>query len=509
MIKQLEGLFGVALALNTLYAEDTQFVEKRPNVIFVFSDDQRYDSLSMTGDPVNQTPNLDSLAAEGVFFNHCYITSPICGPSRANIFSGQWERKNRIGFSSMSGNAISEETFKRSFLYKMREAGYSTAFIGKHHTKVMDSKERQLKEGVDFCYYAKGHLGFHPAKKHKVFSNAKNKSQTEAIFEATEAYLNPVAEMDYFFEEMDQSLGMSLKRRDASKPFCAWVNLNLPHQSSLGGMGTGEGDPEFYASLYQNKRESLPLPKGYPLECNLPKDILDPDELPGYYRLGGKKLIDTKLKTARAVYGVDQFMGNLRALLQDLGEADNTIIIFSSDNGLMYGEQGMSGKSMLYEDSVHVPLIVYSPSLSEGQTGKRLDNLVVGQDIPATILDMAGLDIPESYQGVSVLPLLASEDVDWRKDVFLENLFTDQGYPRMEAVRGEKYKYIRYFSKENDRKKYLPEASINGEEAIYEELFDLESDPEERMNLAVVDEFKDTLEQYRERCKVLVKELAQ
>ena len=122
---------------------------------------------------------------------------------------------------------------------------------------------------------------------------------------------------------------------------------------------------------------------------------------------------------------------------------------------------------------------------------------------------MAGLDIPESYQGVSMLPLIESEAVGWRKDVFLENLFTDQSYPRVEAVRGKEYKYIRYFSKENDRKKYLPEASINGEEAVYEELFNLETDPEERMNLATVGEFKDTLEQYRERCKVLVKELAQ
>ena len=382
MTQSVLWFFSLALTLSLVHAKEGALASKRPNVIFVFSDDQRYDSLSMTGDPVNQTPNLDALAAEGVFFNHCYITSPICGPSRANIFTGQWERKNRIGFNSVSGNIISEETFKKSFLYKMREAGYSTAFIGKHHTKIVDSKEEVLKESVDFCYYAKGHLGFHPAKKHKTFRNAKNKSQIEVIFEATEAFLKPTKDTDYFFEGMDQSLGMSLKRRDPAKPFCAWVNFNLPHQSSLGGMGTGEGDPEFYADLYQNKRELLPLPRGYPLECNLPKDVFDPNELPGYYRLGGKGMIDTKLKTARGVYGVDQFMGNLRVLLQDLGEEDNTIIIFSSDNGLMYGEQGMSGKSMLYEDSVHVPLIVYSPSLSKGQTGKRLDHLVVGQDIP-------------------------------------------------------------------------------------------------------------------------------
>ncbi|WP_236622113.1 sulfatase/phosphatase domain-containing protein [Novipirellula maiorica] len=124
-------------------------------------------------------------------------------------------------------------------------------------------------------------------------------------------------------------------------------------------------------------------------------------------------------------------------------------------------------------------------------------------------MDLCGLKVPAAYQGKSLRPLLEGKPVDWRQDIFLENLFTDQGYPRHEAVRSGEWKYIRYFSKENDRKKYLPDASINGEQPIYEELFNLEDDPNEQNNLAQNPEYKEILNAHRKRCQELVVELAQ
>lgn len=106
----------------------------KPNVIFIKTDDQRFDSLSMTGHPVTKTPNIDQLATEGVFFKQAFITSPICGPSRANIFTGQWERKNRVGFSSVSKNFIPTAAFDNSWLMQLKRAGYFAGYIGKHHT---------------------------------------------------------------------------------------------------------------------------------------------------------------------------------------------------------------------------------------------------------------------------------------------------------------------------------------------------------------------------------------
>ena len=480
-----------------------------PNVVFVFSDDQRFNSLSMTGDPVTQTPHLDRLASEGVFFNQAFITTPICGPSRANIFTGQWERKNHIGFSSVTRNFIDEDAFANSWLMQLKNAGYSTAFIGKHHTKIVDRGNTPLKANTDFCYYGEGHLGFYFGK-HKAFTNLKNRTQVEGLFEATEAYLRPGQDFDYFFENADKSVASCLKRRDPKKPFAAWINFNLPHAASIGGMGSKPSDPAFYSSLYDDQVDAIPVPDGHPNDIALPKEVFNHDDLMPYYRYPNRKaLLNTKVKMNRAVYAIDQFMGNLRKMLVEIGEDQNTIIVFCSDNGLLLGEHGLGGKTMLYEESVHVPLIVYSPSLPEKQRGTQRSAMVVGQDIPATILDMCGLEVPKSYQGASMLPLLEGKQIDWRRDVFLENLFTMQGYPRQEAVRSKRYKYIRYFSKDNDRDQYLPNRSIEGEAPIYEELFDLQNDPNELTNLARSLGHAEVLQTYRDRCQELLFELAQ
>ncbi|WP_379712348.1 sulfatase-like hydrolase/transferase [Haloferula chungangensis] len=479
-----------------------------PNIIFVLSDDQRYDSLSLTGNAVTQTPNLDRLANEGVFFTQAFVTSPICGPSRANFLTGQWERKNRIGFTSVSTHFISEKVFEDSFLMKLKKAGYSTAFIGKHHTKIGDRSNTPLKKNIDFCYIKEGHLGFH-LDKHPVFSNLKHKTQIEGLFEATEAYLKLAGETDYFFENADKSLENCLKRRDPDKPFCAWINFNLPHAASIGGMGSRPDDPEIYSELYADQIDRIALPDDYPVEIPFPAEVFKEDDLMGYYRTKNRNaLLDTKLKMSRAVFAIDRFIGELRKLLAEIGEDDNTIIIFTSDNGLLLGEHGLGGKTFLHEDSVHVPLIIYSPFFAENRRDQRSEALVVGQDVSATILDLCGVERPASYQGRSLRPLIEGRATDWRKDIFLENLFTDQGYPRMEAVRGGQFKYIRYFRKDLDRLKYLPDASISGEQPIYEELFDLKKDPGEKNNLAGHPEYASLLKQHRARCQQLVEDLA-
>ncbi|MEP5341553.1 MAG: sulfatase-like hydrolase/transferase [Algibacter sp.] len=481
----------------------------KPNVIFVFTDDQRFNSLGITGEPVTETPNIDKLANDGVFFNQAFITSPICGPSRANIFTGQWERKNKIGFTSVSNNFISEAIFNNSWQMQMKNAGYSTAFIGKHHTKIADRGDTPLKKGIDFCYFGNGHLGFYPAKKHKVFSNLKNKTQVEGLFEATEAFLKQGDDTDYFFENADSSLKNRLKKRDPNKPFSVWINFNLPHASSIGGMGSQPTDPPFYSTLYNDKKDKVVFPEGYPTSISLPENVYATSDLMTYYVTSNKeKLLNEKLKMDRAVYAIDQFVGNLRELLKSIHEDENTIIVFCSDNGLFLGEHGLGGKTILYDESVHVPLIVYSPFLNAGKKRKQIDHLVVGQDIPATILDMCDLKIPNTYQGKSMLPLIEEEDIEWRKEIFLENLFTDQGYPRQEGVRSYEFKYIRSFSKENDRKQYVPKQTIETNEApIYEELFDIVNDPKEQNNLVLNPIYKNELNYFRDKCNSMVKEL--
>ena len=490
-------------------AQTVQAQQKKPNIIFLFSDDQRFNSLSMTGDPIIETPYLDQLAKEGVFFNKTYITSPICGPSRANMFTGQWERKNKIGFNNVSKNIISEKTYKKSWQVLLRENGYSTAFIGKSHTQIGDRNNTLLNENTDFAYWGHGHLGFYPAIKHKQFGNLKHETQIEGLLEATKAYLTQGNSYDYFYKNAQPSIKKQLNKRDPNKPFAAWINLTLPHASSIGGMGSRATDPEYYKTKFDDVKDKIELPEGYPLDITLPEEVYATKDLMKYYVTSNRsKLLDEKLKMTRAVYAIDLMLGNLREYLKEIGEADNTIIVFCSDNGLFLGEHGLGGKTILYDESVHVPMIMYSPFFNDKTKGKVIDDLVVGQDIPATILEMCGIKTPESYQGKSVLPLIAGENKNWREDIFLENLFTDQGYPRQEGVRSKQYKYIRSFSKENDRLKYLPNQSIEtNEKPIYEELFDLIKDPKEQNNLVGNKDYVKVLNEYRNRCKTLVSEL--
>lgn len=483
--------------------------QKKPNVIFIFSDDQRFNSLSMTGDPVTKTPNIDLLAKEGVFFNNAFITSPICGPSRANIFTGQWERKNKIGFTSISKTVISEKSYQESWQFQLKKAGYSNAFIGKHHTKIGDKKNTPLNENTDFAYYGNGHLGFYPAKRHKQFANLKNETQIEGMLEATKAYLTQNDSYDYFYENAAPSIKNQIQKRDPNKPFSVWINLNLPHASSIGGMGSKPTDPDYYKTAYNDVKHKIELPDNYPQNISLPDNVYATSDVMKYYVTSKKgKLLNEKLKMNRAVHAIDLMLANLRIFLQEIGESENTIIIFCSDNGLFLGEHGLGGKTILYDESVHVPMIVYSPFFNDKTKGNVLNDLVVGQDIPATILDMCGIKIPQSYQGKSMLPLIKEEHVDWREDIFLENLFTDQGYPRQEGVRGKRYKYIRSFSKDNDRNKYLPNQSIEtNEKPIYEELFDIINDPKEQNNLVFDPDYKNVLNDFRKKCSTLVKEL--
>lgn len=506
-----KSLLLIALGLAYVTSLLSASTDRRPNVIFIKTDDQRYDSLSMTGHPVTKTPNIDRLAGEGVFFDNAFITSPICGPSRANFFSGQWERKNRNGFYHVSKNAMPHAVFDQSWLMRLKATGYFTGYIGKNHVTVGAQKERlsYMKQNIDFCYMSQGHLGFDLHKK-KVFQNLKSSSQVEGLYEATEAFLDSEDDKEYFFDNAHASLKDFLQHRDEARPFCLSINFNLPHEASIGGMGGKQSDPEMYRTLYNEVRGQQPLPIGYPNPVALPENVFRQDELMGYYQnLKKNKLIEKMTRMSRAVTAIDGFVGKLREDLTALGVADNTILVFASDHGLLLGEHGLGGKTFLYEESVRIPMIIYSPLFAQTEQGQVIEELVVGQDVPATILELCGLPVPESYQGKSMVPLIKGEDAPWRQEVFCENLFTDQGYPRMEAVRGKKWKYIRYFSKENDRGQYLPDASIQGEQPVFEELFDLENDPNEQVNLATNPEYASVLKHQQKRCQELLVELAE
>jgi arylsulfatase A-like enzyme len=168
------------------------------------------------------------------------------------------------------------------------------------------------------------------------------------------------------------------------------------------------------------------------------------------------------------ITGLDRVIGRVLAELQSLGMARNTVVIFSGDNGYYKGSRGFAGKWSHFEESLQVPLVIYDPRLAPGLRGRVLKPMALNVDIPATIVDVAGLAAPQSYQGRSLVPLVqGNTPADWRRDFFCEHLFQNPTIPKWEGVRGERYVYARYF--EN-----LPEGEF---------LHDLQTDPQQRENL--------------------------
>jgi arylsulfatase A-like enzyme len=184
----------------------------------------------------------------------------------------------------------------------------------------------------------------------------------------------------------------------------------------------------------------------------------------------------------RLVTGIDRVVGRLRAALQERGLADTTAIVYSGDNGFFLGEYGLAGKWTPHEASIRVPLLVYDPRLPEGARGRTRPEMALNIDVAPTLLAFAGLGPSASMQGQSLLPLVSGESPEWRSDFFYEHLFEHPRIPKMEGVRTELWKYIRYVDSD----------------PLIEELYDLRGDPQELDNLAGRKEWVPALTRLRE-----------
>ncbi len=184
------------------------------------------------------------------------------------------------------------------------------------------------------------------------------------------------------------------------------------------------------------------------------------------------------------ISGVDAAIGRVIEELESLDLADNTVVILMGDNGYFLGERGYAGKWLPYELSIRVPLVVFDPRVGVQQRGSIPTQSALNVDIAPTLLDMAGIEIPAAMQGESLVPILEGvSPADWRTDFFVEHLFDHPEIPKHEGVRGERYKYARYFE----------------QTPVYEELYDLLEDPMETVNLVDDAEFLEILDQLRAR----------
>lgn len=412
-----------------------------PNIIFLLADDQRWDALGVAGNPVIQTPSLDQLARDGFYFRRSYVTTPICAISRASILSGQYARRHGIvSFAT----PFTDSALAQTYPLLLRRAGYRTGFIGKYGVG--------NKMPVDAYDYWRGFDG-------------------QGNYAARDARGNPIHLTDLMGQQMNEFLG----NNPPGKPFCLSVSFKAPHAQDA-------ANPEFpYAERFANRyadqtfRQSVLAQDKYYRQ--FPDWFRHNDQNESRIRWSRRFATDslfqqTKKSYYRLITGIDEVVENLRRTLKERGLSDNTIIIYSSDNGFYEGEYGFADKWYGHELSIRVPLIIYDPR-QPAWHGRTTDQYTLNIDLAPTMLTLAGLPVPRRMQGRSLTELMDKPNRPWRTAFFFEHLINIPAVfiPQSEGILSNDKKYVHYFN-------------VRQPGDSYEEIYDLQTDPQELTNLA-------------------------
>lgn len=483
----------------------------RPNIIFLMTDDQRWDNLGCYGRPEFKTENIDRLADQGVIFDNAFQAVAICMPNRVTIMTGRPISSHRVGFVAPNDYTLSSSDFANSYPAKLKGAGYRTGFIGKVGFSVTERAQRpsSLKN-----YSYEKHLG-------KVFD----------FFAGNETHDNQGVEMwplddpglQDIYRKGRQNTGRTLKTGEAilrfldtqpkDQPFCLSVSFYAVKHDSNSHVYQPHldlfKDYEFPVSGNWVEGANDKLPKvvqenarGVPLHFKR-------SSTPGMYQ----KLVR---RFAAQGYSVDQQVGLMVEKLKQACMLENTIVIYTSDNGRFQGSHGLFDKCLLYEESVKAPLIVFDGRVPESKRGRREAALISSVDVAPTILSLAGVEKPVNMQGSDFSGILnQTQDLSkWQDAVLMENLFLASMYKvrnkenvdeindneiaanksyRSRGVRTARWKYFVYYE----------------HNPPIEELYDLDKDPLEQKNLVNNPEFAEVLKKLQVRTEELYLEAVQ
>ncbi len=435
---------------------------ERPNILFVFTDDQAQSCMGCLGNPHIRTPNIDQLASEGVLFNHAFVTTAICCSNRACILTGQHMRRHGI---EEFQKPLSAAAMSQTYPVLLRDHGYRTGFLGKFAIGRDSDELQHLSLPADRFDWWYG------------FPQSINFLQEDTTGKR------------YLTTRMEEEAVEFLKSQPKDQPFCLTVALKEPHGP------TNYFDPhveDIYAAA------QIPPPETFTRAHY--------DALPDFIQqsLGGsggvERLEDPEklLRQTRTVYRLitraDLALGRLRDALQASGFDKNTVVIYSSDHGSFLGSHGLTGKWLMHEESIRVPFIIYDPRPEAQGSQRRRDEMVLTIDLGPTMLDLAGVAIPAAMQGRSLVPLVAGKDVDWRTDWYYEHTYANppqHAIPKSEGVRTTDWKYVRYTD-------FQP---------AVEQLFHLSEDPREERDLATDPRQAERLQELRNRCDYYRQEL--
>lgn len=446
MMMKFGSIFATLLVIGHLHA-----APQKPNVLILFADDWRFDTLGAAGNPIVITPNLDALAKDGVRFTHNCVTTSICGISRATLFTGQWmSRHGSTDFKEL------RKPWKDTYPGILRANGYYTGHIGKWHNGKFP------KENFDFGrMYHNTH--YHPAHDGgKIHVTQKNENDA----------------MEF------------LTTRPSDKPFVLTLAFFATHAE--------DGNPlqfipqEKSKALYNDVTIPVPPTANEEAYRKLPEFLQGPEN---ESRTRWKKRFDTpeKFQTMMKNYyrlatEVDETCGKLIAELKRQGIYDNTLIIFTTDNGYFHAEHGLADKWYPHQESIRVPLIIRDPRMDAAKRGTTNDEFTLNVDLAPTILRFAGFEPPDVMQGRDMSELYLKENItDWRKEFFYEhpNVRDKDFIPASQALVRKDWKYF-----------YWPEFDR-------EQLFHIAEDPSEQNDLAADPKHADKLAEMRARFKEL------
>ena len=392
--------------------------EELPNIIFLLSDDQTNIATGCYGNTQVQTPNMDKLAEEGIMFLNHYNTSAICMASRVNIMTGMYEYKTGCNFEH---GDLTVEKFENTYPVLLQKAGYFTGFAGKIGFELDVKESEKIQEKLPVGYFDM--WGGGPGQTH--YTTAKNPtiaSYAEEYPHSTRAY--------------GAWAGDFIKAaKESGKPFCMSISFKAPHLPFT---------PDAYFNhIYEGKEYQKPANYGAENATHLAPQAKTGRQYNSYkfWRKSEESYQDAIQSYNQLIHGVDYALGMIRKSLEEQGLADNTIIIFTSDNGYSCGAHNLGGKVLPYEEASKAPLIIFDPRVPKKERGVKRETVTANIDMAPTILRYAGLDIPDNMDGENLLPLIENEKEFEREDIALFNMWGNDEIQAMSVVNSE-WKYI-------------------------------------------------------------------
>jgi arylsulfatase A-like enzyme len=448
----------VAMAASFLIGFGCKKESPKPNIIFILTDDQRWDALGYAGNSIIHTPEMDKLAREGIYFKNAFVTTPISAASRASILTGMQERTH--GYTFGQGN-IKEPYIKNSYPYLMKNSGYYTGFFGK--------------------------FGVRYDSINKLFDKCDVYDRNEEFKDRRGYFYKTIGKDTVHLTRYTGQQAMDfINSVPKGRPFCLSLSFSAPHAH----------DPAPDQYFWQDTVDSLY--RNITIEPPRMGEDKFFNEQPDYVRKGENRTrwywrFDTPEKYQhsvkgyfRMISGIDIEIGKIRKLLTEKGISGNTIIMLMGDNGYFLGERQLAGKWLMYDNSLRVPLMIYDP---RNPNHRDVEDMALNIDIAPTIFDFAELKIPPTWQGKSLAGYCKGENpVINREEFVCEHLWEVPIIAPSEGLRTKDWKYFRY-----------------RHDMQHEELYNLKVDPWEKNNLIRDPQNQVKLQKMRSDCDSLIK----